>query len=165
MSHWSGSRPQASALLSILDPQPDFSWISCCWQLMWRSCSFGPAELAPSHAPAVHIFMKLGWTNSRPWIWAWDVAELVSPPALPHTHHQDDFSSTAPASSSIARAGKGRAQPTCTLTTKVCSTVLPGWGPGSTLLSATACGRWIQLCTFLGYQHGPRWQPRPRTSS
>ena len=25
----------------------------------------------------------MGWTNSNPWIWAWVVAELVSPLALP----------------------------------------------------------------------------------
>ena len=30
----------------------------------------------------------LGWANSKPWIWAWMVAELVSPPALQHPPQQ-----------------------------------------------------------------------------
>ena len=32
----------------------DSSWISCCWPVSWRSCSFGSVGLAPSHAPTVH---------------------------------------------------------------------------------------------------------------
>ena len=31
LSHWSSSKPLASATLSVLDSQWDFSWISCCW--------------------------------------------------------------------------------------------------------------------------------------
>lgn len=29
----------------------------------------------------------LRWANSKPWIWAWVVVELVSPLAVPHPYH------------------------------------------------------------------------------
>jgi hypothetical protein len=37
----------------------------------------------------------LGWAKSKPWIWAWVVAELVSLLALPNPHHQGELSSSA----------------------------------------------------------------------
>lgn len=54
MKHWSGSRPLASATVSILDLYRDFCQISCCWPLAWRSCSFASACSFPSHAPVHH---------------------------------------------------------------------------------------------------------------
>jgi hypothetical protein len=51
---WSGLRPPASAIPSILGPHWDSSWIACCCPESWRACSFGSAGLAPSHAPDVH---------------------------------------------------------------------------------------------------------------
>lgn len=30
----------------------------------------------------------MGWTNSKPWVWAWVVARLVSLPVLQHPCHQ-----------------------------------------------------------------------------
>jgi hypothetical protein len=38
----------------------------------------------------------LGWPNLKPWIWVWVVAELLSAPALPHLHHQDQLFHTQP---------------------------------------------------------------------
>jgi hypothetical protein len=52
----------------------------------------------------------LGWVNSKPWIGAWVVVELVILPALPHPHHQGQLSSTAPATSPNAAASKGQSQ-------------------------------------------------------
>lgn len=54
VSDWSGSRPLASATVSILDLYRDFCQISCCWPLAWRSCSFESAWSFPSHAPVHH---------------------------------------------------------------------------------------------------------------
>lgn len=50
-NHWSGSRPLASATLSILDPHQHSSWMSCCCLVSSRSWSFGSA---PSCTPTVH---------------------------------------------------------------------------------------------------------------
>jgi hypothetical protein len=47
MSHWSGSRLLISAILFILDPQWDYSQISCYCPVLWRPCSFG--SVGPSH--------------------------------------------------------------------------------------------------------------------
>ena len=52
VSHLSGSRPLASATLSILNPHWDSSQISCCCPVSQRSCSFGSVGLAPSPALA-----------------------------------------------------------------------------------------------------------------
>jgi hypothetical protein len=47
----------------------------------WRSCGFGFSGL--SNTPPVHRWGKvLVWTDSKPWIWAWVVSELVSLPDL-----------------------------------------------------------------------------------
>lgn len=34
------------------------------------------------------------WASSKPWLWAWVVAELLSPSALPHPCHQSQISHT-----------------------------------------------------------------------
>ena len=47
MSHWSGLRPLASAILSILDPHWVSSQILCCCSVSWRSCSLSSPGLAP----------------------------------------------------------------------------------------------------------------------
>jgi hypothetical protein len=52
MSHWFVLGPLASP--SILNPQPDSSWLPCYCSLSWRSCSFGSAGLALPCVPAVH---------------------------------------------------------------------------------------------------------------
>jgi hypothetical protein len=54
VSHWSGSRTLASVPQSRLDPHRDSSQIACCCPVSWRSCSFGSAELGPSHTLAAH---------------------------------------------------------------------------------------------------------------
>lgn len=51
----------------------------------------------------------LGWANSKPWIWAWEVAELVSPAALLGPHWQDQLSHTSPSShTQMLQLTKGR---------------------------------------------------------
>lgn len=50
-SHLFVSGPMASP--SILDPQPDPSWLSYYWPVSWRFCSFGSTEPAPSCAPTI----------------------------------------------------------------------------------------------------------------
>lgn len=55
----------------------------------------------------------LGWANSYPRIWAWVVTVLVSPPALPHHHHQGELSSTVLASSPNEAGCKEQNQFSC----------------------------------------------------
>jgi hypothetical protein len=55
----------------------------------------------------------LEWANSKPWIWASEVVELVSPPALLCPHHQGEFSSATQASSPNAVASNGQGQLSC----------------------------------------------------
>lgn len=57
--------------------------------------------------------VDVGVTNSKPWIYAWVVAELVSPPALPCPHHQDELSSSGPANLPSATATKGQDHVSC----------------------------------------------------
>ena len=52
----------------------------------------------------------LVWDNSKAWIWTWILAELVSPPAFPHSYHWGELSSTVPASSSYVTASKEQGQ-------------------------------------------------------
>ena len=59
MSHWFVLRPLASAALSILELQEN-SQILCCCPESWRSCGYGSAGPAPSHAPAVHRWVDVG---------------------------------------------------------------------------------------------------------
>jgi len=56
----------------------------------------------------------LGPANSKLRIWAWVVAEWVSPPALLHPHHQGELFSTAQGGPPNAAAiGQGAAQLSC----------------------------------------------------
>lgn len=88
MTHWFDLRPLASATLSILDPHGDSSWISCCFPVSWRSCSFGSSEPAPSQAPAVHRWgTQWGGPTQSPESGT-ELAELVCPPALPNPGHR-----------------------------------------------------------------------------
>ena len=54
MTHQSGTRPLASATLSILDPHWGSSQLSCCCPVSWRSFSFGCVGPCPLCTPAVH---------------------------------------------------------------------------------------------------------------
>jgi hypothetical protein len=54
VSHGSGSRPLASATLSVLAPHWDCSRLSCCSIGSWRPCSFGSVRLVSSHTPAAY---------------------------------------------------------------------------------------------------------------
>jgi hypothetical protein len=72
-----GLRPLASATPSVLDPHQESSRIFCCCPVTWD-----PAELVLQDQTFLMIMGKaLGWANSKPWIWAWVVAELVLQPA------------------------------------------------------------------------------------
>jgi hypothetical protein len=65
----SGTRPLATATLSILDPHRDSSQIDCCCPLSWRSYSLGSVGLAPSYIPTVH-----GWC--RCWVGQFKALDL-----------------------------------------------------------------------------------------
>lgn len=52
----------------------------------------------------------LRWDNSKPWIWAGVVVQLVSSPALLFLDHQSDLSSTATAKLPNAAASKMQGQ-------------------------------------------------------
>ena len=91
-----------------------------------------------------------GVVKSKLWIWAWVVAELLSPPVLLHPHHHGKLLSTAPGSSPSAAAGKGLGQfsgshalmpvlifPFATRASSTTSTVLPKQGSSPTFPSAT----------------------------
>jgi hypothetical protein len=60
MSHWPGSRSLASVTPSILDLPWASSWLSCCFPVPWRSCSFGSAGLALPHVPTVCRWYRFG---------------------------------------------------------------------------------------------------------
>lgn len=74
----------------------------------WRSCSYGSAGLSLSSAVPVHRWGR--WANSKPYNWAWVVAESVSPPALSHPGQQG-ISSSAQTSSPTVEAGKDLPHP------------------------------------------------------
>jgi hypothetical protein len=89
MSHLSGSRPLASAMLSILDPHWKSSWI-----FRVALCHGDPTPLGLQKWPlhALYQFIDgidagLGWANSKPRIWAW----VVSLPGLLHPYHQGEL--------------------------------------------------------------------------
>ena len=52
----------------------------------------------------------LEWANSKPWIWAQELLELVSPPTLLHSYHQGKLSCPAPAGPSNGTVSKGQSQ-------------------------------------------------------
>lgn len=72
---WSGSKPRASAMPSILGPHWDSTWISHLCLVSWRSCSCGSSGSAPSHSPALHRWGECwGELTHRPgsqpgWCW------------------------------------------------------------------------------------------------
>lgn len=60
----------------------DSSWISCCYHVSWRTCSFGSVELASSHAPEDHRWCRC-WSGptqspaSGPeWQLSWSASQL-----------------------------------------------------------------------------------------
>ena len=109
----------------------------------------------------------LGWANSEPWIWAWMVAELVSPPALQHPPQQSALQRCLPRLLSLCCGwqGAGSALPplrlarsrvsspalipsgrlTCTYASEASSTVLPRQGAGPALSRAAAGERLGEL--------------------
>ena len=134
------------------------------------------------HSSSSQMRWMLGQANSKPWIWAWVVAELVSPQALLHPHHYHKFSITARASLANATAGKGQGQLSCS-PALMAGTLEPP-PPGSATLcwpgesrtcfqSAAASKKQGQLCTALGHQHdsstdqrhpyGLQWKYEPWT--
>ena len=89
----------------------------------------------------------LEWANSKPWIWVWVVAELVSPPALWHLYFQGKLSAlTLLAHSMPLQKEAGSALLfSCpwiwlyhTHSTRAISTVLSSLGTRSILLTAAA---------------------------
>jgi hypothetical protein len=58
------------------------------WPCVMEILQFGCIRPVPSSAPAVHRWGRC-WAHSKPWIWAWVVAELVSLPTLLHLYYQD----------------------------------------------------------------------------
>jgi hypothetical protein len=104
VSHWSGSRPLASATLSILDPHWDSSRYPVV-ALFHRD----PAVLDMWYHQTLHMLhqfidgVDVGVIiNSNPWIGTSVVAELISWPALSHPHHLTNSPALPRASSSNA---------------------------------------------------------------
>lgn len=69
------------------------------------------------------------------------VAELLNTPALPHQHHQGKLSSTVPASSPNAAAGKGYGQSSRGHITRASSPTLPSPGVGPAMHSPATSKR------------------------
>lgn len=87
----------------------------------------------------------LVWASSKPWIWAWGLAKLVSLPALLSLHHQGELSSSVLATSPSATTDKSYKVGSLALmpssvppATRASSTVLPRGGAGPTLPGAAA---------------------------
>jgi hypothetical protein len=97
-----GSKPLASAALSILGPHWHSSQIPCCCPVSRRASSLGSVGQALSHAPVVHQWCRCwGGPTQSPG------SEVVSLLARPHPHHQGELCSIAPASSSNATSWQG----------------------------------------------------------
>lgn len=94
MSHWSGMKPLASAMLSILDLHWDSvtPLISYCCPVPCRSYSFGSARQTPSGAPAVHRWGKCwgGPTESPGSVPGKQLSSSRQPVLCPH--HQGELS-------------------------------------------------------------------------
>jgi hypothetical protein len=56
------------------------------------------------------ISQRLGWANSKPWIWACEVSVPVSLSVLQFPYHREELSSTASFSSSNGTTSKGQNQ-------------------------------------------------------
>ena len=106
VSHWSVSRPLDSATLSIQGLLSAILVLPCVMEILqlWI-CRTGPFHVLQQIIDGVDIG---GSANSEPWIWAWEVAELISLLTLLGPYHQGEHSSTAPASSSRAAVDKAR---------------------------------------------------------
>lgn len=93
----------------------------------------------------------LEWTISEPWIWAWVVEELVSPPALPQPCHQDKFSITVLLDHPVLQLAEGRVSLLLFPQGWLIYTIQPESAPvcdsvKSTFPSAVTCERLGQLC-------------------
>lgn len=97
VSHRSGLRSLVSATPGSA---PGFSWVSCC-PVSCRSYSFGSSGQVSF---ICSNSSQMGWANTKPCTWAWEVAEMFSLPAHSHQDYQWEFSSTGLAwSSSLPR--------------------------------------------------------------
>lgn len=63
--HWSGLISLASVTPSTLDRHLDSSWLSCCYPVSWRCCSFGTEELVLSCTPQLWDDIGLGMDQFR----------------------------------------------------------------------------------------------------
>lgn len=72
------SRPLASATLSRLEPHWDSFQITCCIPLFGDSVILVLRTGLFMYSSSSSMWWMLEWTNSKPWIWAWKVFELVS---------------------------------------------------------------------------------------
>jgi hypothetical protein len=91
----------------------------------------------------------LKWANSKPWIWAWVIGELVSPWALSYPHQQSKLSRTAVTRLPSATVDRRQSQlsgshafgadlPAPMYAARASSTVLPSWSTRPTVPSAVA---------------------------
>ena len=58
----------------------------------------------------------LQWANSKPWIWLWVVAEMVTLLVLPYSYHLSDLYSSAPARLPAATISRRQGQLSCSPT-------------------------------------------------
>lgn len=84
----------------------DSFWISCCFLVTWRFCSFWSAYWGPLYAPAVHSWTGCWGGSTQPCFWALVVA-------FPHPHYQGELFHTASASSSTVAGSKELHQFSC----------------------------------------------------
>jgi hypothetical protein len=90
----------------------------------------------------------LGWVNSKPWIWAWELSEMVIPSALLNLHHPGKLSCPVLAGPSNAAASKKQSQRSPIFKPSEClihayairasPAILPRWCAGSILPSPAA---------------------------
>lgn len=106
ISHWSDSRPVASSTPSTLHLHQACSQLSC-----YCLCHGASAALDLQDQP-FHVLQqrsKMGRAHAKPWIWAWEVAELVSLPGSSALAGPREISSNAGLAHSMpqpARAGR-----------------------------------------------------------
>lgn len=142
-----------------MDSQHDSSWMPHCCPVSWRSRSFGPAGLAPSHSRADKswIWWMMGWTNSNSSIQACGKPEYMDLSIL-CSCHLDQLSCFAQvrcrASSHVSRP-----QPWDQLTHL--SQVMSGgqWAAGT--IPPAGSGGQGPLSLDFGHEHAPKWLPRP----
>jgi hypothetical protein len=109
----------------------------------------------------------LVWANSKSWIWAWVIVELISLLVLQHPYQQGQLSSIARVSSPSAVAAKKWGQLFCSYCSlQPALLCCPGevWGPLSRVLQPVRV--WASSAQpALGHHRSPRQQPRPGTST